>query len=422
MFYSKKTTSETSRNGTAYKRDIASLLIIFVLFGFAQASNEYRVLFLQEQGLTATECGWVLASASLLSAISRPLAGALADKLRSRRVVCIGALLSWIAVLALMLFTQNIRIANFILCAGIVPLLSISEPVTYGMIEASGVHATVMLPKLDYSMVRVCLSIGYSVINFLYTPIINRFGTAAPFYCTMVFSLGMLLFSGTMRHFETSNEENSGQSASKNKLEFRRLFSNYFLIVFVLLSFLNALGGFTSNFLIYLLNEVGLDGSLVGIASGIRVLGEIITMPLIPFLKKKISLPMLQAIACGFVILQVILYLAWHNPYAILCVTLLNGISCGITLSTTAVYLRQMAPEGLDTTTLALSSTMNCLGAFITNLVGGIVVDSFGIFTFYRLSLICLLLWIFLYFGTWIFGTKVLKKTPPVPMFIPKTN
>lgn len=415
-----RTSSENNQNSKSSKSGIPSLLIIFVLFGLAQASNEYRVLFLQDQGLSATECGWILATASLLSAISRPLAGALADKLRSRHAVCVGALLSWIAVLALMLSTHNIRIANFILCAGIVPLLSISEPITYGMIEASGVNATIMNPKLDYSLIRVCLSIGYSVINFLYTPIVNRFGSAAPFYCTMVFSLGMLLFSGAVRHFETVGEESRSKKPSENKLEFRRLFSNYFLIVFVLLSFLYALGSFTSSYLIFLLKEVGLDGSLVGTASGIRVLGEIITMPLIPFLKKKISLPLLQAIACSFVILQVILYLTWHNPYVILCVTLLNGISCGITLSTTAVYLRKMAPEGLDTTTLSLSTTMNYFGAIVLNLVGGIVIDNFGIFTFYRISLICLLLWIVLYFGTWIFGTKVLKKTPPVPMFIKK--
>ena len=411
-----------NQNTTVQKSNIAFLLIIFVLFGFAQACNEYRVLFLQSQGLTATECGWVLATASLLSAISRPLAGALADKLRSRRVVCIGALFLWIGILTLLLLTQKVRIASFLLCAGIVPLLSISEPVTYGMIEASGVQATLINPKLDYSLIRVCLSIGYSVINFLYTPIINRFGSAAPFLCTMVFALGILFFTGSLRRFETSSEENRKPKPSENKLEFRLLFSNYFLMSFVLLSFLYALGAHTSNYLIYLLNEVGLDGSLVGIASGIRVAGEIITMPLIPFLKKKISLPLLQAIACGFVILQVTLYLTWHNPYAILCVTLLNGISCGITLSTTAVYLRQMAPEGLDTTTLSLSTTMNYFGAIVLNLFGGVIIDAYGIFTFYLSTLGCLLLWLILYFGTWVIGTKALKKTPPVPMFIKKSS
>lgn len=410
-------------NQTAEKRDsIASLLIIFVLFGLASAFNEYRILFLKEQGLTATECGWILATASLLSAIARPLAGALADRLRSRYKVCIGALLSWIAILALLLFTQNVRIASFVLCAGIVPLLSISEPITYGMIEASGVNATVLNSKLDYSLIRVCLSIGYSVINFLYTPIVNRFGASAPFYCTIVFAVGMLFLSRAVRSFETTDSTATGENSSEKRLDIKRLFSNYFLITFVLLSLLYALGAHTSNYLIYLLDEVGLDSSLVGTATGIRVLGEIITMPLVPFLKKKISLPMLQAIACSFIVLQVVLYLTWHDPYVVLGVTLLNGVAGGITLSTTAIYLRLMAPAGLDTTTLSLSTTMNNIGAIILNLFGGAVVDHLGIFTFYRLSLICLLLWLILYFGTWIFGTIVLKKAPPVPMFIRKPN
>lgn len=402
------------------KRDVASLLTIFVLFGLAQASNEYRVLFLQDRGLSATECGWILATASLLSALARPLAGALADKLRSRHRVCVGALLSWIGILALLLVTQNVRIAGFILCAGIVPFLSVSEPVTYGMIEASGVSATLRYPRLDYSLIRVCLSIGYSVINFLYTPIVNRFGSSAPFCCTVIFVIGLLLFSRTVRSFETSGEPDGSPKEPGEKLKFRQLFSNYFLITFVLLSFLYALGSYTSTYLVYLLDEVGLDGSLIGTASGIRVLGEIITMPLIPLLKKKISLPMLQAIACGFVVLQVVLFLVCRSPYVILGVTLLYGISCGITLSTTAIYLRQMAPAGLDTTTLSLSTTMNNFGAIVLNLFGGLVIDRLGIFSFYRISLICLLLWLALYFGTWFVGTRILKKTPPVPMLLKK--
>lgn len=411
-------TPELDRDTKSQKGGIVSLLIIFVLFGLAQASNEYRVLYLQGQGLSATECGWILATASLLSAFARPMAGALADKLRSRHRVFIAALLSWIAILALMLLTQNVRIAGFILCAGIVPLLSVSEPITYGMIEASGVTAAMRSPRLDYSLIRVCLSIGYSVINFLYTPIVNRFGSSAPFFCTLVFAACMLFFSGAVRKFETTAPASGAQAASGEKLEFRKLFSNYFLISFVLLCFLYALGAQTSSFLIYLLDEVGLDGSLVGTASGIRVLGEIITMPLIPVLKKKVSLPMLQAIACGFTVLQICLYLTCHDPYVVLGVTLLNGISCGITLSTTAIYLRQMAPAGLDTTTLSLSTTMNNFGAIVLNLFGGVIIDHFGVFTFYRISLFCLLLWLALYFGTWIFGTRVLKKAPPVPMFL----
>ncbi len=398
---------------------VAPLLIIYVLFGFAQASNEFRILLLKSQGLTAADCGKIMAVACLLGAVSRLLSGALADKLRSRRAVYIGALVLWLAILVCLLAAQHVRIAGFVLCAGILPLQSISEPVTYGMIEAGGVQATLTHPKLDFSLIRVCLSIGYSVINFLYTPIVARFGPSAPFYCTVFYVVLLLALSGTMRSYETVPEK-SGSAVSGSKLQLGRLFQNYFLMCFVLLSILYALGAHTQSYMVYLLEAVELDDSLVGVISGIRVLGEIITMPLIPMIKRKVSLPMLQAVAGGFVVVQIVLYLTCHNPYVVLGAALLNGISCGITLSTTAVYLREMAPAGLDTTTLSLSTAMTSFGQIVINLSGGFIVDSLGIFTFYRFTLYALILWFVLYFGTWVYGIRVLKKQPSVPMLLPK--
>lgn len=398
---------------------IAPLLSIYVIFGFAQASNEFRVLFLENLGMTATECGRVLALSSLLTAVSRPLAGALADKLRSRRVVYMGSLLLWMAVLVLMLCTQRVRLAGFVLCAGIVPLLSVSEPVTYGMIEASGVNATLMNPMLDFSLIRVCLSAGYSLINFLYTPIVNRFGPTAPFVCTLIFAATMLAFSGSMRRFETMPEKKE-EKIGRNKLQIGRLFRNYYLITFVLLNFVMALGSHTQNYIYYLIDAIGLDGSLVGVAIGIRVVGEIIIMPLVPLLKRRISLPMLQALACVFRMLQMVLFITCKNPVIILGGTVLNGFAAGVSLASTAVYLRMMAPEGLDTTTLSLSTVMMNLGSILINLVSGVIVDTLGIFAVYRFSFGFLLLWIVLYFGTWAFGVYVLKKKPPMPMFIRK--
>lgn len=408
-------------NNSGQTAGIVSLLLIYVIFGFAQASNEFRVLFLEGQGLTATDCGQILALSSLLSAVSRPLAGALADKLRSRRVIFIGTLIAWIAVLAALLLTEHVRLAGFALCAAVIPLLSVTEPVTYGMIEASGVQATILHPKLDFSLIRVCLSLGYSVINFLYTPIVNRFGSTAPFFCTILFAGAMLLFSGSMRKFETYTSETKKTSGG-GKLEFNRLFQNYYLVAFVLLNFILALGSHTQNYMYYLIDAIGLDGSLVGVAIGIRVLGEIIIMPLVPFLKRYISLPMMQALACLFRILQMLLFITCKNPYIIMGGTILNGFSAGISLATTAVYLRMMAPEGLDTTTLSLNTVMTNVGSILINLVSGVIVDSMGIFAVYRFSLIFLLVWLVLYFGTWAVGVRILHKAPPVPMFIRRNS
>ena len=422
MIQQQKNKGKRSVGGRRWGSGIAALLAINVMFGLAQASNEYRVLFLENMGMNATQCGRVLAAASLLTALSRPMGGALADKLRSRRTVYIGALFSWMAVLVLMLLTQNVRLAGFVLCAGIVPFISVSEPVTYGMIEASGANAAVMYPKLDYSLIRVCLSIGYCAINFLYTPIVDRFGPAAPFFCTLAYILVMLALSGTLRKFETVKQEGRVTGAPRQKLQVKRLFKNYFLVTFILLNFISAIGGHTQSYLVFLLDTVGLDKSLIGVTTGIRVAGEIIIMPLIPLIKRRVSLPMLQACTGVFTALQAVVFLTARNPYVILGATLLSGLSSGISLGTTAVYLRMMAPEGLDTTTLSLSTVMSSLGGIIISLVGGVIVDTLGIFSLYRISLCILGLWFVLYFVTWYVGVCVLKKTPPMPMFLKRNT
>lgn len=408
---------QSSREG---RRDILSLIAIYVIFGLAQASNEFRVLFLEGQGLNAAECGRVLAAGSLLSAISRPMAGVLADKLRSRRIVYIGSVSLWILLLVLLLTMGHVRLAGFALCAGFVPLVSIGDPVTYGMIEAGGVNASLKYPKLDFSLIRVTLSAGYCAINFLYTPIVKRFGPSAPFACTVLFLLGLLALSGRLRRFETTVEEKQSKVSINRKLGLSRLFREYYLITFVLLNFLMALGTMTTSYMVFLLEELGMDVSLLGMATGIRVLGELLIMPLIPRIKRKISLPMLQAVSVGCCALQLLLYLVCKNPYVILGVVMLGGFCWGISLGTSAVYLRKMAPEGLDTTTLSLSTAMTNLGAIVIGLVGGAVIEGMGIFALYRMALGCLILWFVLYFGSWYFGKYVLKKTPPVPMFLPK--
>lgn len=400
------------------RRDILSLIAIYVIFGLAQASNEFRVLFLEGQGLSAAECGRVLAAGSLLSAISRPMAGVLADKLRSRRVVYIGSVILWMVLIVLLLTAGHIRVAGFALCAGFVPLVSIGDPVTYGMIEAGGVNASLKYPRLDFSLIRVTLSVGYCVINFLYTPIVKRFGPSAPFACTVVFLLGLLVLSGRMRRFETV-EENRSKGGINRKLGLGRLFREYYLIAFVLLNFLVALGTMTTSYMVFLLEELGMDVSLLGMATGIRVLGELLIMPLLPKIKRRVSLPMLQAVSAGCCALQLLLYLVCKNPYVILGVVMLGGFCWGISLGTSAVYLRKMAPEGLDTTTLSLSTAMTNLGAIVIGLAGGAIIERMGIFALYRMALGCLILWFVLYFGSWYFGKYVLKKTPPVPMFLP---
>lgn len=402
---------------TLAKKDIVALLAVYFVYGLSNACSEFKVMYLQGQGMTAAGTGIVLAISSILIAVSRPVAGALADKFRSRKGIFIFAVLLWMTAILGLVFLKGVFIADFLLCAGFVPMMSLCDSVTYGMIEADGVEATLMDSKLDFSLIRIFTSISYCGINFLYTPIVNRFGDRAPFVITAGLLLILFLIAPKLKCFRTNVLERNDEPAEKQKLQFGRLFKNYFLITFVLLAFLQSIGSHTSQYLVYLVQEIGLSGSMIGTASGIRVAGEIIMMITVPFLKNKLSLPLLQAFAGLFQILQLVVYLTCRTPGIILAAVSLSGFAGGITLGTTAVYLRAMAPQGLEATTMALSTIMQQAGGVIMSIAGGAIIDSLGIFSMYRIAICFLIGWFILYFGTWFFGVKVLKKQPVIPMF-----
>lgn len=399
------------------KGNITALIAIYLVYGLAQASNEFRILFLKNQGLTATECGRVLAAASLLCVFAGPIASALADKLRSRRIVYMISSSLWIISVIGLLFLGKYKVAGFVLCAGFIPLISVFDPITYNMIEASGVNASMKVEKLDFSIIRVCLSIGYCLINFAYTPLVVRFGPAFPFACTGVFVIILLILSPSLRVFETETASRSG--AEKKKLEPGRLFKSYYLVTFLALCFIQALGSCSGSFLIYLMDEIGMDQALVGTASGIRVVGEIILLLLMPFIKKKLSLPFLQAVAICMSLIQLVLCLTAKSPAQVFAALAVGGSSVGIMLGSRALYLRALAPEGLDTLTITLYSTMFSVGNIVMNFFSGSIVDRSGVHALYRLSIVFYLIWMVVFFGSWIIGKYVLKKEPVIPLFSP---
>lgn len=231
-----------------------------------------------------------------------------------------------------------------------------------------------------------------------------------------LFVVVLLLLSGSLKTFET---EPVRAVKEKKKLELSRLFKNYYLVTFLVLALILSLGSSTGPYLVYLMKEINMDTTLVGTASGIRVVGEIVIMISLTFIKRRISIPLLQAIAVTITLSQVVIYMTVKNPAVIMAALILGGVSSGIVLGTRAVYLRTLAPEGLDTLTITSYSSVHALGSMIMSLAGGIIIDKSGVFTLYRISVVFIVSWLVLYFALWIFGKYVLKKEPPMPMLRP---
>lgn len=79
--------------------------------------------------------------------------------------------------------------------------------------------------------------------------------------------------------------------------------------------------------------------------------------------------------------LRVLYYAALHwigEPWAVLPVQLLHGITFGLYWSTGCTYARSLAPPALQTTLQGMFQGVNSLGGFLGNLVGGFVYVRFG--------------------------------------------
>lgn len=397
------------------KSDIQFLILLFVVYGFAQASEEYRVLFIQSKGIDVSTCSKILTIGSILSALLLPLCGRIADRLQSRAKVFSTMVVIWFAVIVLLVFYGGEYILGIPVCGLLIPVFTVCSLVIYQMIEATGVCACAQSVKMDYSRVRLTQSIAFCTINFAYTPIIDAAGEVTPYLVTIGLSLVLLLMTKVMSQYDSSYEiKTIAQNVTEGT---RKGDSSYFLTVFIVLNVLFSFGAGVSVFTTYLLEENGLSASMVGTINGIRVAGEILVMPFLPTVKKKISLPMLQAVSTVFRTAHIILAAISHDSTLILCSALFSGLSSGISLGTAAIYLRMMAPKGREAEVLSLKwSTFN-IGGILMSFIGGIIISSRGVISLYRIAFVSLLLWIILYFATWYIGVKLLKKEPSVKMF-----
>ncbi len=66
------------------KTRIKKMRVVNLLYGFAQASMALNMLYLRTYGLSATTIGVIMTIAMLLTTITPPMWGVLADMLRTR--------------------------------------------------------------------------------------------------------------------------------------------------------------------------------------------------------------------------------------------------------------------------------------------------------------------------------------------------
>jgi PPP family 3-phenylpropionic acid transporter len=236
------------------------------------------------------------------------------------------------------------------------------------------------LPHSDYGSIRSGGSLGFSIITLFFGSLIVRFGFKVS---PMAFILsGSLLFFLAL----TTNTHTRKAPTRMGLRQVRLLLSNKKYIALLGLSILIFIGHMgINNFYIYVVNRVGSNESLIGQAAALAAFVEIFGFYLAGKLQKKID-PMLLMIAIAIGSFCRIFFLAHsYSLLGILLTAAIQGLTFSLFLGTFKIYISEITPISLLASAQTLgASTYFGISSILANIIGGILIDDYGIESFYN--------------------------------------
>jgi len=377
-------------------------LLEFLFFGACAAYYPFIVVFMQTLGFNNTTIGTIIAINSFIVIISPIFWGIVSDWTRSVRkvfVLCI----SVASILLLSLpFLQSAFLIGLLLA-----LVTFFESTLVPLLDSWVVRGIKDQPvKINYGGIRVWGSIGYALMVYLFTLLIQETSIAAvfPFYGVMALLAVILLM-------RTSSEE------SLNPLSFRelkpgRLFGNFRYVIFLFFSTVIMIPHrATFIFLPNIIESVGGQKEQVGLLFSFVAISEI-PMFLISAKLNSWFKPIHLIIASTiFFILRQAFYLMATTPFHVMLIQLTQGPSFALYLSGMVYYLYSLAPQELKSTSQTMAASISFgLSGIIGSLGGGWFIDNLGLSPMYFWGMITSILISFLFLASFSIEKLIIKR------------
>ncbi len=386
-------------------------------YGFAMSTIGFFVLFLESTGLSPSQVGIVMAINSFLGAVAPPIWAIVADKIRSRyRVFLLSALMAAI-VIGFVPLSTHIRIFGIVLTAFLIPAANFFRFPGFSMLDTMAMEACQRVGGgVEFSSIRVWRSIGFSVMSMIYSPLVDSFGPAIVFY-GFVFSIALVfLLRKNLKRFELEHPKGQ-KSIPLRELQVSRLVKDYYLVIFILINLLMMVPLNCNQYVVYLIDEVGGDSSIIGVINGFRTVSNVLMMFAAPYLKRKIGMPAMMITASVLFMAQGLLYQVCGSTFTILLISMLGGAALGLNVSTGVNYVSLMAPKGLEATAISLYAIGGPTMGIVANAVGGGIVENFGARAIFLFAFGAVCIWLVLFLLSFYVGRRVFKKEPPLPLW-----
>ncbi len=383
-------------------------MLVEATMGFMTAGHVYNAAILATLGYSAGEVGSFMSIISIINMFAPLIWSFISDKTQSvKKTISLTTLLS-VLLYAPMFLYAKIEIDG----KSIAPIGMI---VSTFVIGASGQLLTSWVmtsrrdhPTMNFGVIRLFWSLFYAIACFGYATFMKKFSGMAMYTIPLVgFGISGLITFFCIRVNPCEDVAGKAKQSLKD-MPIGSIIKNPRILVYLCFSIfitIPTLG--LNNFSKFLIDDVHGNTAIVGYMVGIRSLCAIPFMFFSDKIHRKIGTRNAMSFAAILYCAAQVMFYFTQNTAQILGVCIFQGVAFGLLVPTQVLYINQYAPAGLIATTQTMVTVANSLSQSLFSKIGGSVIDSFGIRSFYIMGAAACIV-SFVLFNV---GNKVLDKT-----------
>lgn len=350
------------------------------LFWASMAVGNYQSVYLQNNGFPASQFGLLNALACAVSILAMTFWSTVSDRTGGVRKILILTLVLGCGLFALVPLIPTGLPHSTLLFLIILPLLSFVR--------------TPMSPFVDNLTVRNCAEhhLNYGAIrsfgSFLFAvsgvivvnTLIPALGIPSTFWV-----MGIVMIPAIILVWFCYEPQGAAKHEKKSRSGYGELLKNPQYITFLVFAFFFQMGmTFESGFLPYLMADLSIDSTNLGLILSVRAMMEIPFLFFIAKLRRRFKLHYLIMLGAAFMALEALLFSLFVQSLPLMLVfAAFYGLGGGLWIGTSSNYIYEMAPTHLRATAYGLFVSIAQISGILSNLLGGVLFDLIGGKPFY---------------------------------------
>ncbi|HYE10937.1 MAG TPA: MFS transporter [Patescibacteria group bacterium] len=342
------------------------LMVFFLAYGALACYFPFLAVYFKSRGLTYIQSGIAFSLISLISIITQPLMGYIADKYLSKKKIVLINLAACSILIYLYIFANSfysVALATISLVFFQGSIMSILDAYCYDISDK--------VPEVDYGQIRLMGSIGFAVLSLLLGGLIQYFNINISFF---LYSALFIISAFILSQIDHESSLHIVRPSTSDVLE---VLKNYKFILFVLsVMVLNITLQAHSNYVAMLIEATGGNVANLGFVWFASALSEIPAFYFGAKLIKKHGELNIYIAALVLYIIRMLLSAYSTNYMMVIAVQFMQSITYPLYLFAAMQYINVIVPDKIRASGITLLSSLGFgLGGLIGNLGGGFILQ-----------------------------------------------